>query len=88
MVQRVIKASGQRLDRSLVFSSLRVASTTDSRFSEDIDAKMAIEEQFILLSIGLATIIVRMCVRYHAIGFAHWQLDDYLMPATGVSHAR
>ena len=41
---------------------------------------MAIEEQFILLSIGLATIGVRVGGRWHYAGPANWELDDYLMP--------
>jgi hypothetical protein len=48
---------------------------------------MGIEEQFILLSLGLVTIGVRMGVRIRQIGFGEWQLDDYLMPITGVSGA-
>lgn len=48
---------------------------------------MGIEEQFILLSLGLITIGVRMGVRIRQIGFGGWQLDDYLMPITGVSGA-
>ncbi|KAG9508169.1 hypothetical protein J7337_001732 [Fusarium musae] len=45
---------------------------------------MGIEEQFILLSLGLVTIGVRMGVRIRQIGFGGWQLDDYLMPITGL----
>jgi hypothetical protein len=45
----------------------------------------AIEEQFTLLSLGLLTIITRIVVRTRQVGFAGWQLDDYLMPFTGVS---
>ncbi|KAG4293654.1 hypothetical protein FPRO06_00239 [Fusarium proliferatum] len=45
---------------------------------------MGIEEQFILLSLGLITIGVRMGVRIRQIGFGGWQLDDYLMPITGL----
>lgn len=48
---------------------------------------MAIEEQFILLSIGLATIGVRVGGRWHYAGPANWELDDYLMPLIGVSKA-
>lgn len=48
---------------------------------------MGIEEQFILLSLGLVTIGVRMGVRIRQIGFGGWQLDDYLMPFTGASGA-
>ncbi|KAF5678103.1 integral membrane protein PTH11 [Fusarium circinatum] len=45
---------------------------------------MGIEEQFVLLSLGLITIGVRMGVRIRQIGFGGWQLDDYLMPITGL----
>ncbi|KAF5675548.1 integral membrane protein PTH11 [Fusarium heterosporum] len=45
---------------------------------------MGIEEQFILLALGLVTIGVRMSVRIRQIGFGGWQLDDYLMPFTGL----
>lgn len=45
----------------------------------------AIAEQFILLSLGLVTIFVRIGVRWRQVGVAGWQLDDYLMPFTGVS---
>ncbi|QPC74671.1 hypothetical protein HYE68_005423 [Fusarium pseudograminearum] len=44
----------------------------------------AIEEQFTLLSLGLFTIGVRMVVRTRSVGFSGWQLDDYLMPITGI----
>lgn len=46
---------------------------------------MAIEEQFILLSLGLVTIAVRVALRWQQVGPSGWQLDDYLMPLTGVS---
>jgi hypothetical protein len=46
---------------------------------------MGIEEQFILLSLGLATIVVRIGVRWRQVGPGGWELDDYLMPFTGVS---
>jgi hypothetical protein len=46
---------------------------------------MATPEQFILLSIGLFTIIVRIIFRWRTVGPGNWQLDDYLMPLTGVS---
>jgi hypothetical protein len=49
---------------------------------------MGIEEQFVLLSIGLITIGVRVGVRWRQVGPAAWQLDDYLMPFTGVSSAK
>ncbi|KAF4487865.1 integral membrane PTH11, partial [Fusarium agapanthi] len=45
---------------------------------------MGIEEQFVLLSLGLVTIGVRMGVRIRQIGFGGWHLDDYLMPITGL----
>ncbi|KAF4980331.1 hypothetical protein FZEAL_3648 [Fusarium zealandicum] len=44
---------------------------------------MGIEEQFILLSIGLITIGVRVGVRWRQVGPGGWQFDDYLMPLTG-----
>ncbi|KAL3605231.1 hypothetical protein FPOAC2_00173 [Fusarium poae] len=44
----------------------------------------AIQEQFTLLSLGLFTIGVRMVVRTRQVGFSGWQLDDYLMPITGI----
>ncbi|KAF5020736.1 hypothetical protein F66182_7238 [Fusarium sp. NRRL 66182] len=43
-----------------------------------------IEEQFILLSVGLAAIILRIAVRWRQVGPGGWQLDDYLMPFTGL----
>jgi hypothetical protein len=46
---------------------------------------MTTPEQFILLAIGLFTILVRMVFRWRTVGPANWQLDDYLMPLTGVS---
>ncbi|KAM5349158.1 hypothetical protein ACJ41O_008981 [Fusarium nematophilum] len=45
---------------------------------------MGIEEQFVLLSIGLVTIGIRISVRWRQVGPAAWQLDDYLMPLTGL----
>ncbi|PNH45141.1 hypothetical protein VD0004_g2640 [Verticillium dahliae] len=45
---------------------------------------MAIVEQFVLLSFGLATIAVRVGVRWHQVGVLNWKLDDYLMPLTGI----
>jgi hypothetical protein len=45
---------------------------------------MGVEEQFVLLSLGLVIIIVRIGVRWHQVGPGNWQLDDYLMPLTGV----
>lgn len=46
---------------------------------------MTTTEQFTLLSIGLSTIVVRICIRWRSVGPANWQIDDYLMPFTGVS---
>ncbi|RGP60312.1 hypothetical protein FLONG3_10920 [Fusarium longipes] len=43
-----------------------------------------IEEQFTLLSLGLVTIATRIGVRTRQVGIAGWQLDDYLMPFTGL----
>ncbi|KAH7142647.1 hypothetical protein B0J13DRAFT_636189 [Dactylonectria estremocensis] len=45
---------------------------------------MGIEEQLILLSLGLVTIAVRVFLRWQQVGPSGWQLDDYLMPLTGV----
>ncbi|KAF4967688.1 hypothetical protein FSARC_4748 [Fusarium sarcochroum] len=45
---------------------------------------MGIEEQFILLSLGLITIGTRIGVRWRQVGPGGWQLDDYLMPFTGL----
>lgn len=53
------------------------------RYRTHVD--MGIEEQFILLSLGLATILVRIGVRWRQVGPSGWELDDYLMPFTGVS---
>lgn len=46
---------------------------------------MTTAEQFTLLSIGLFTILVRIYTRWRSVGPANWQIDDYLMPLTGVS---
>jgi hypothetical protein len=46
---------------------------------------MTAAEQFTLLSIGLFTIVVRICIRWRSVGPANWQIDDFLMPLTGVS---
>lgn len=46
---------------------------------------MTTAEQFTLLSIGLFTILVRIYTRWQSVGPASWQIDDYLMPMTGVS---
>jgi hypothetical protein len=47
---------------------------------------MSSAEPFTLLSIGLVTIIVRIYFRWRSVGPANWQIDDYLMPLTGVSY--
>jgi hypothetical protein len=47
---------------------------------------MSSAEPFTLLSIGLITIIVRIYFRWRSVGPANWQIDDYLMPLTGVSY--
>lgn len=44
-----------------------------------------IEEQFVLLALGLVVIGIRMAVRWRQVGPTNWELDDYLMPLTGVS---
>lgn len=44
-------------------------------------------EGFILMSLGLAFIGVRIMVRWMAVGPANFQLDDYLMPLAGVRDA-
>ena len=41
-------------------------------------------EGFILMSLGLAFIGVRIMVRWMAVGPANFQLDDYLMTLAGV----
>lgn len=41
-------------------------------------------EAFTLLSLGLVLIIIRVYVRWSSIGLSLFQLDDYLMPITGV----
>jgi hypothetical protein len=41
-------------------------------------------ESWVLLSIALFTIIVRIFVRWKLVGPANFQLDDYLMPLAGV----
>jgi hypothetical protein len=48
---------------------------------------MTAAEPFTLLSIGLLTIIVRIYFRWRSVGPANWQVDDYLMPLTGVSRS-
>lgn len=47
---------------------------------------MTVAEQFTLLSIGLLTILVRIYIRWRSVGPTNWQIDDYMMPLTGVSH--
>lgn len=46
---------------------------------------MSTAEPFTLLSIGLITIIIRIYFRWRSVGVSNWQIDDYLMPLTGVS---
>lgn len=46
---------------------------------------MTVAEQFALLSIGLVTIMIRISIRWRTVGPSNWQVDDYLMPLTGVS---
>jgi hypothetical protein len=41
-------------------------------------------EEWTLLSLALATILVRIAVRWKLVGPANFQLDDYLMPLAGV----
>ncbi|RHZ45090.1 uncharacterized protein CDV56_101715 [Aspergillus thermomutatus] len=41
-------------------------------------------EAWTLLSLALATILVRISVRWKLVGPAHFQLDDYLMPLAGI----
>ncbi|KAJ4131245.1 hypothetical protein NW765_017137 [Fusarium oxysporum] len=45
---------------------------------------MADPEAWTLLALGLWFIGMRMWVRWTQVGFSGWQLDDYLMPVTGV----
>lgn len=42
-------------------------------------------ESWVLLSLALAIIIVRIGVRLKLVGLRNFQLDDILMPAAGVS---
>lgn len=42
-------------------------------------------EAWVLLSLALFTIIVRVFVRWKLVGPSNFQLDDYLMPLAGVS---
>ncbi|OJJ78444.1 uncharacterized protein ASPGLDRAFT_138897 [Aspergillus glaucus CBS 516.65] len=41
-------------------------------------------EGFILMSLGLVFIIIRVVVRWTSVGPANFQLDDYLMPLAGI----
>jgi hypothetical protein len=41
-------------------------------------------EAWVLLSLALFTIIVRIFVRWKLVGPTNFQLDDYLMPLAGV----
>ncbi|KAJ5555953.1 hypothetical protein N7513_003595 [Penicillium frequentans] len=41
-------------------------------------------ESWILLSLALAVIGVRICVRWKLVGPSNFQLDDYLMPLAGI----
>ncbi|KAI6084494.1 hypothetical protein F4821DRAFT_169535 [Hypoxylon rubiginosum] len=45
---------------------------------------MAQSEAFIYMGLGLVIIIIRMWARWSQVGPPNWQLDDYLMPLTGV----
>jgi hypothetical protein len=46
---------------------------------------MGVAEAWTLLSLGLVVIGIRVYVRWTAVGPGKFQLDDYLMPLTGVS---
>lgn len=47
---------------------------------------MALAEQFVLLSLGLAVIGIRIFERFRQVGGPkNWAFDDYLMPLVGVS---
>lgn len=41
-------------------------------------------EAWTLLALALATILLRISVRWKLVGFTNFQLDDYLMPLAGV----
>lgn len=41
-------------------------------------------EAWTLLSLALATILVRISVRWKLVGPTNFQLDDYIMPLAGV----
>ena len=47
---------------------------------------MSSAEPFTLFSIGMVTILVRIYFRWRTVGVAGFQIDDYLMPLTGVSY--
>jgi hypothetical protein len=70
-------------------TSFRVNDTLTAPFAVASPYKshnMSSAEPFTLLSIGLITIIVRIYFRWRSVGPANWQIDDYLMPLTGVSY--
>ena len=43
-------------------------------------------EAWVLLSLALAIILVRIFVRWTLVGPSNFQLDDYFMPLAGVSY--
>ncbi|KAM0809765.1 hypothetical protein AB5N19_10112 [Seiridium cardinale] len=45
---------------------------------------MAVVEAWTLLSLGLVVIATRVYVRWTQVGPSKWQVDDYLMPLTGL----
>ncbi|KAM0698362.1 hypothetical protein Q7P36_001828 [Cladosporium allicinum] len=45
---------------------------------------MSSAEPFTLFSIGMVTILVRIYFRWRTVGVAGFQIDDYLMPLTGL----
>lgn len=47
---------------------------------------MANIEAFTLLALALVIMIIRVWARWNQVGPSNWQLDDYLMPLTGVSY--
>lgn len=47
---------------------------------------MGVAEAWTLLSLGLVVIGIRVYVRWTQVGPSKFQLDDYLMPLTGVSN--
>lgn len=50
-----------------------------------MSAASADAEAFALLSIALVIILVRVYVRWQLVGLKGFQLDDFMMPLTGVS---